>query len=32
MKNICGFIAIMGILSAITGIVTPSAALVTVIF
>lgn len=31
MKNICGFIAIMGILSAITGIVTPFTALVTVI-
>ena len=31
MKNTCGFIAIMGILSAITGKVTTSTALVTVI-
>lgn len=31
MKNICGFIAIMGILSAIAGIVTPSTAYATVI-
>jgi hypothetical protein len=31
MKNICGFIAIMGILSAIAGIVTPFTALATVI-
>mgnify|MGYP000475536927 FL=1 len=31
MKNTCGFIAIMGILSAIAGIVTTSTALVTVI-
>lgn len=31
MKNTCGFIAIMGILSAITGIVTPFTALATVI-
>lgn len=31
MKNICGFIAIMGILSAIAGKVTPFTALVTAI-
>lgn len=31
MKNTCGFIAIMGILSAMTGKVTPSTELVTVI-
>lgn len=31
MKNTCGFIAIMGILSAIAGIVTPPTALITVI-
>lgn len=29
MKNTCGFIAIMGILSAIAGTVTPSIALIT---
>lgn len=31
MKDTCGFIAIMGVLSAITGTVTPSVALVTVL-
>lgn len=31
MKNTCGFIAIMGILSAVTGTVTPLIALTTVI-
>ncbi len=31
MKNTCGFIAIMGVLSAIIGIVTPFTALATVI-
>lgn len=31
MKDTCGFIAIMGVLSIIAGIVTPAIALITVI-